>query len=317
MAQQGNDEAIRRQNLKGTIVEDSFAGITSFMRRKYTKELAGVDVAIVGVPFDLATSNRPGARFGPRAIRAESAQLAWGPQWPWGFDPFDYLSVIDYGDTPFDHARPEKIPAQITAAVRPIVQSGAFMLSLGGDHFASLPLLRAMAEKHGALSLIHFDAHSDTDDSDPGTLDHGKMFFEAHREGIIDTKHSVQIGLRTYHESLKHGFTVLDAQYVHAHGVAKVLSEIKRVVGNRPAYLSFDIDCLDPAFAPGTGTPVPGGLSSHQALEIIRGLGEFDIRGMDVMEVAPAYDAAAITALAGAQIALEYLCVLADKRRPK
>lgn len=193
-----------------------------------------------------------------------------------------------------------------------ILASGTFMLTLGGDHFVTYPLLKAHARKHGPLALIHFDAHPDTWPDDGERLDHGTMFRRAAREGVIDPERSVQIGVRTH--SKAQGFTVLDAPWMHANGPQAVLQEIQRVVGEQPAYLTFDIDCLDPAFAPGTGTPVAGGLFSHQALTIVRGLGEQNIIGMDVVEVAPAYDHAEITAIAAATVAHDYLCVLAQKR---
>lgn len=157
-----NDQAMTRDSLYGTVAENTFAGITSFSRRRYTRDLRGVDVVVSGVPFDTATSNRPGARFGPRAIRSASVQQAWARHWPWEFDPFDHLAVIDYGDCNFDYGSPQTIPDSIQAHAEQILEAGCAMLTLGGDHFISYPLLKAHARKHGPLSLIHFDAHSDT-----------------------------------------------------------------------------------------------------------------------------------------------------------
>ncbi len=315
------DWAFTARSPYGMGLEATYAGALSFFRRKYSRDLAGVDVAVLGVPLDTATSNRPGARFGPAAVRTASAQLAWGKPWPWGFDPFERLAVIDYGDVVFDYGRPERTPDAIFEQAGAIVSAGVSLLTLGGDHYVSYPLLRAHAAAHGPLALVHFDAHSDTwrDDPPPGEaprVDHGTMFFHAAREGLVDPAHSVQIGIRTHNDET-HGFTILDADRVHAGGTARIAGEIKRVVGDRPAYLTFDIDCLDPAYAPGTGTPVCGGLTTAQAQGILRGLDGIDFVAMDVVEVAPAYDSAQITALAAASLALDYLCLRAARRAPR
>lgn len=315
MTQQQGDQAFLKTDLYGREHEMTYAGALSFLRRKYSRDLTGADVVVSGIPFDAATSNRPGARFGPGAIRAASVQLAELPAFPWGFDPFEHLAVLDYGDCFLDYGYPQQVVAQVEKHAATILASGASMLTFGGDHFITYPLLRAHARKYGPLALIHFDAHPDTWPDDGMRLDHGTMFARAAREGIIDPACSVQIGIRTHSEA--QGFTVLDAPWVHEHGPKAVLAEIDRVVGERQAYLSFDIDCLDPAFAPGTGTPVAGGLSSAQALAIMRGLGALNIIGMDVVEVAPAYDHAEITAIAAATLAHDYLCLRALRKRDK
>ncbi len=295
--------------------EITYAGALSFMRRNYSRELDGVDVVVSGVPFDTATTNRPGARLGPRAIRAASSNLAWGGgPWPWGFDPFATLAVVDYGDCPFDHGKPQGVPAQIEAHAGKLLASGATMLTMGGDHFITYPLLRAYHARYGPLSLVHFDAHSDTWREDEARIDHGTMFFHAAREGLVDPQRSVQIGLRTYNEET-HGFNILNADWVHENGPRAVGERVTEIVGDRQAYLTIDIDCLDPCYAPGTGTPVCGGLSTWQALSIVRGLGGIDFVGMDLVEVAPAYDVGEITALAGATLMLDYLCLLAARRQ--
>ena len=304
------DRAFSAESLYGTHKEPVYSGALSFMRRKYTKDLTGVDIAVTGVPLDTATTNRPGTRFGPAGVRAASVHLSWGPPAPWGFDPFDRLAVIDYGDCAWDHGRPETIPQAIETHAGTIINKDVSMVTLGGDHFITLPLIRAHAKKHGPLSLIHFDAHSDTWECDNGRVDHGTMFWHAAKEGLVDPTRSVQIGIRT-HNSDRMGFTWLDAPWVHENGVVRTVEEIKRLVGNNKAYLTFDIDCLDPSFAPGTGTPVCGGLTTHQAQSIIRGLDGIDFVGMDMMEVAPAYDHAEITSLAAASIVLDYLCLIA------
>lgn len=307
MDKKAGDHAFLRKDLYGTTPEPTYAGALSFMRRRYTRDLDGVDLVVSGVPLDTATTNRPGARFGPRAIRAASSTMAWERPYGMDFDPFDELAVVDYGDCFFDHGRPETIPGAIEKHAFDIISQGAGLVSLGGDHFVAYPLLRAHAEQHGApLSLLHFDAHTDTWDDEEGRVDHGTMFWHAAREGIVDPEHSVQIGIRTRNTDTL-GFHVLDAPFVHENGVDAVIDAARAVLGERPVYVSFDIDCLDPAFAPGTGTPVSGGLSSYQALAILRGLQGINAIGGDVVEVAPAYDVGEITALAAAHIAMEII----------
>ena len=313
MTKGGGDYAITRDNLYGTISEPTYAGATSFMRRKYTRDLDGVDVVVTGVPLDTASTNRPGARLGPRAIRAASSIMAWEKPYGMAFDPFDKLAVVDYGDCFFDFGRPQDVPAAIEAHATKIIDEGPALLALGGDHFVAYPLLAAHAKKHGApLSLIHFDAHSDTWDDEDGRIDHGTMFFHAAKQGFVDPATSIQIGLRTTNTDTL-GFNIVDAPWVHENGVAAVIAKIRAIVGDRPAYLTFDIDCLDPSYAPGTGTPVCGGLTSYQALEILRGLTGLNVVGMDVVEVAPAYDVGEITALAAAALAMEMLYLYAQR----
>lgn len=307
------DHAILRDSLYGTTSEPTYAGAASFMRRKYTRDLTGVDLAVTGVPLDTATTNRPGARLGPRAIRAASTILAWERPYGMEFDPFDRLAVIDYGDCFFDFGRPESVPSTIEQHALEIIDKGPGLLALGGDHFIAYPLIKAHVRKHGApLSLLHFDAHSDTWEDEDGRVDHGTMFYHAAREGIIDPAASVQIGLRTRNKDT-HGFNVLDGPWVHENGIDAVISETRRILGDKPVYMTFDIDCLDPSCAPGTGTPVCGGLTTYQAMSIIRGLMGINLVGMDVVEVAPAYDVGEITALAGAHLAMEMICVYASR----
>jgi agmatinase len=313
MKSRRGDHAFTATSLYGTEAEHTYSGALSFLRRKYTRDLDGVDVAVTGIPLDLATTNRPGARFGPAGIRAASAHLSWGPPWPWGFDPTERLAIIDYGDCSFDFGRPAGVPDEIEAHAEKIISKGVSLLSMGGDHFITLPLLRAHAKRHGPLALIHFDAHSDTWNDEDGRIDHGTMFFHAAREGIVIPERSVQIGIRTHNKDPM-GFAWLDAAWVHENGVGAVIAETKRIVGDHPAYLTFDIDCLDPSFAPGTGTPVVGGLTTFQAQSIIRGLGGVNLVAMDVVEVAPAYDHAEMTSLAAASLALDYLCLRASAR---
>jgi agmatinase len=313
MHKHGNDNAFLRDSLHGTTPEPTYGGATSFMRRRYTRDLDGVDVVVAGVPLDTATTNRPGARFGPRAIRAASTIMAWEKPYGMEFDPFDRLAVVDYGDCLFDHGRPETVPAAIEAHAAAIIDKGPGLLSLGGDHFISYPLLKAHERRHGdSLSLVHFDAHSDTWPDEGGRVDHGTMFHYAAKERLVDPARSVQIGLRTTNADTM-GFNIVDSAWVQTHGPGAVADRIREIVGMRPVYLTFDIDCLDPGFAPGTGTPVCGGLSSFQAMEILRALRGIDVVGMDVVEVAPAYDVGEITALAAAHIAMEMLYLYASR----
>jgi len=307
------DHAIDRESLYGTSTEPTYAGAVSFMRRKYTRDLKGVDLVVTGVPLDTATTNRPGTRFGPRAIRAGSAMISWMRPYDTEIDPFDKLAVVDYGDCFFDFGRPETVPDAIEAHASHIIDQGPGLLSLGGDHFIAWPLLKAHARKHGKpLALLHFDAHSDTWEDEEGRVDHGTMFWHAAKEGLVDPAKSVQIGLRTTNDDTL-GFNIFDAPYVHEQGVEAVVRETRKVLGDQPVYLSFDIDCLDPSYAPGTGTPVCGGLTTHQAIAILRGLVGINIVGMDIVEVSPTYDVGEITALAGATLAMEMINMYAHR----
>jgi len=294
----------------------TYSGELSFLRRKYTKDIAGADLVVTGIPFDMATTYRPGARRGPRAMREASVQLSEIARWAFHYniDVFAELAVADYGDCEIDSGFPQHAPEAIEEHAREILASGAKMMSFGGDHFVTYPLLKAHAEKYGPLSLIHFDAHVDTWEDDGERIDHGSMFLRALREGIIVPEHSVQIGIRSFAEE-DHGFTVLDAPWVHEKGTTAAIEKTLEVVRDLPAYLTFDIDCLDPAYAPGTGTPVAGGLSSLQALTILRAFTPLNIVGMDIVEVAPAYDHAEITAIAAATIAHDLICQEAIRRR--
>jgi len=307
------DHAITADDLHAFPHEITYAGVPSFLRRPYRKDLSDVEVAIVGVPFDTATTNRPGTRFGPRGVRAASVDLAFEALvYGWDFHPVSEMKIADHGDLPFDFAKPAQVPDQIEKYVAWMLDQDVMVLTIGGDHFISWPLIKAHAEKHGKpLSLIHFDAHSDTwpDEHEDG-VNHGTMFWHATKQGYLDPATSAQIGLRTVNQDLM-GFNVFDAPYVHKHGTDKVIEEVRKVVGDNKAYLTFDIDCLDPSYAPGTGTPVCGGLTSHQAREIVKGLSGLNIVGADLVEVSPPFDHAEITALAGATLALDFLCLFA------
>jgi agmatinase len=292
-----------------------YSNAMTFLRRPYVKNpvSADADVVVFGVPLDMATSGRPGARMGPDAIRRASVNLAWeGKKFPWDFNVFDKTKVIDSGDLVFDTGDAEDFTYRLEAATNEILKSGKTMLALGGDHFITLPILRAYAKHHGEMALIHFDAHTDTY-ANGSNYDHGTMFYHAPKEGLISAKHSVQIGIRTEYNYDDHGFNVINAMQANDQSAEEIVAQIRSIIGDKPVYITFDIDCLDPAFAPGTGTPVCGGLNSDKVLKIIRGLAGINVVGMDVVEVSPPYDQSDLTALAGATIALELLYVWASK----
>ncbi|SER48657.1 agmatinase [Tranquillimonas rosea] len=308
------DGAFTRDKRRGQAFENTFGGAVSFLRRSYTKDLDGVDIAVTGIPFDQAVTNRPGARLGPRAIREAATLQAFDPPFGWNVDPMSDLTVVDYGDLAFDYAQVSAFPETLQAHAATILGAGAATLCLGGDHSISLPILRAHAERSGPLALVQFDAHSDTwADDEPARIDHGTMFYKGVKEGVIDPARSVQIGIRTVNPDPL-GICTISAQDVHKLGTDRAYEIIRETVGDGPAYLSFDIDALDPAFAPGTGTPVWGGLASWQAAAMLRALGGLDFRGGDVVEVSPPYDPAGATAIAGAHAAMEILCLLAVAR---
>ena len=303
------DSAITREGHRGMSFENAFGGILSFMRRTYTKDLSGVDLAITGIPFDQAVTNRPGSRFGPRAIREASTLQPCDPPFGWDINPLADFDVVDYGDLAFDYANVAAFPGRLTDHIRVILKEGVGTLSFGGDHYITFPILRAYAEKYGPMALVHFDAHSDTwPDDDMTRIDHGTMFYKAVKEGLILPEKSVQIGIRTQND-YDAGVHVIDAPRVHGQTPSATAAQVKEIVGNHPVYLTFDIDCLDPAFAPGTGTPVWGGLSSAQAAAILRDIRGINMVGGDVVEVSPQYDVSGATAVAGAHAAMELMCL--------
>lgn len=312
MASKSIDNAFTAKAVRGAATDPTYAGALSFMRRRYTKSLEGVDAVVLGIPFDAAVSNRPGARFGPQAIRRASAIFDNDPQYPFARDLFEAMAVIDYGDVLLDYGNHQHTPALIEEEAAKIIASGAYLLGLGGDHFVTWPLLKAHASKHGPLALVHFDAHQDTWDDDGQRIDHGSFVCRAVREGVIDAAHSIQIGIRT-EAPQDFGIKMIPGYDVEDMSAKTIANAILTHVGSQPCYLTFDIDCLDPAFAPGTGTPVAGGPSSAKILSVLRKLSGLDIRGSDVVEVAPAYDHADITAIAGATVAMYMLGLRAEK----
>ncbi|MDW3222135.1 MAG: agmatinase [Paracoccaceae bacterium] len=309
------DHAFTRDDLKGPSFELTFGGATSFLRRKYTKDLTGVDIAVTGVPFDQAVTNRPGTRLGPRAIREASALQAPDAPYGWPFDVLSERAIVDYGDLAFDYANVPAFPDALTTHIRGILDAGVASVVLGGDHYISFPILKAYAEKYGPISLLQFDAHTDTwVDDDFSRVDHGTMFYKAVKSGVVDPATSVQVGIRTTNADTL-GVTIIDAREVHEKGTAAAVAKIKSVLGNQSCYLSFDIDALDPAFAPGTGTPVWGGLTSAQAAMMLRYLAGINIKGGDVVEVSPPFDTTGATAIAGAHVATEILSLLGWRMR--
>lgn len=297
----------------GPAHDPTYAGALSFMRRRYSKDVSGCDLVIWGVPFDLAVSNRPGTRFGPQALRRVSAIFDGDAQYPSRRDPFERLSAVDYGDCLLPRSDLQGCARAIETEAAAIIAGGAHLVTLGGDHFITLPLLRAHVARHGKLALVQFDAHQDTWDDGVGAISHGTFVLEAVREGLIDVERSIQIGIRTV-APRDCGIAIIDGYEADALGAAGVAERVRQRVGSGPAYLTFDIDAIDPAFAPGTGTPVAGGLSSAQALRMVWAIRDLDFRGMDIVEVSPPYDHADATAIAGAAVAQHYIQALAEKK---
>jgi agmatinase len=303
------DTALTRPQQRGLSYENAFGGVTSFLRRTYTKDLSGVELAITGVSFDQSTTNRSGTRFGPRALRDASSLQPYDPPYGWGFDPLSAHNIVDYGDLAYDYGRLWEFPKALQTHIAGILAAGAGSLTLGGDHFITLPILRAYAAKFGPMSVIQFDAHSDLwQDDDHDRLDHGTFMYKAVKEGLVDPARSVQVGIRTECDDYL-GMNVIDAFEVHEIGPRATAAKIKQIVGSNPTYLTFDIDALDPGFAPGTGTPVWNGLTPNQVAVILRNLDGIALKGADVVEVSPPYDTTGATAIMGAHIAMEQICL--------
>ena len=294
-----------------------FGGIATFMRLPIITDLDQLDVAVVGVPFDIGTSNRPGARFGPRGIRNESVLLR-----PYNMAtrsaPFDSLRIADTGDVATNPYNLEDSIERIEAHYDGLMAGRVTTLTMGGDHTIVLPILRAVARRHGPVALIHIDAHTDINDTMFGErIAHGTPFRRAQEEGLLDSTRVTQIGVRgtgyaadDFDWSRDQGFRVIQAEQCWGRSMVETMAEIRKRVADRPCYLSFDIDGLDPSFAPGTGTPEIGGLTIWQALEIIRGCRGVNLVGCDLVEVAPAYDTTGNTSLVAANVLYEMLCVL-------
>ena len=286
------------------------------------RDLRGVDAAIVGVPFDSGASYRSGARFGPRQIR-EMSVLLWGYNNPLAVAPFQALSVVDYGDVDVIPVDIRKAHAQIAGAVTAILEAGVVVVALGGDHSVSLPLLRSHAARFGPLAVVHFDSHPDTWHREFGDepYSHGTPFRRAIEEGLIDTSAYVQVGIRgptsgpgDWQDARDLGARLITIDEAASIGIPAILDEIRARAHGKRVYVSLDIDAVDPAFAPGTGTPEVGGFTSHQMLQLVRGLRGLDVVGFDLVEVSPPYDHGGITAILAANLAFEFLSLVALKK---
>jgi len=300
-----------------------FGGIASMFRLPVQADAAGLDVALVGVPLDIGTSNRTGSRYGPREIRSESVLVR-----PYGMAtraaPFDSFQVADVGDVPLNTYSLEKSIGIIEAHFDTLLASGTKTIAMGGDHTVALPILRAQHKVHGKMALVHVDAHSDTNDSMFGEpITHGTIFRRAIEENLVDPTRMFQIGLRAtgyaaedFDWARERGVRVVPAEECWYKSLAPLMDEVRQAIGpDRPVYLSFDIDGLDPSVAPGTGTPEPGGLVTSQGLEIIRGLYGLNVIGCDLVEVSPTYDPSGNTALLAANLIFEMLCSLPGCQR--
>lgn len=295
-----------------------FAEIKTFMRLPNVKTTENIDYAIIGVPFDTGTTYRPGARFAPSAIR-DISSLVKPYNVPQKINVVERLSGVDYGDIPVIPGFIEESYEKMTESLRPIVDAGAIPICLGGDHSITLGELRAIAKARGPVALVHFDSHFDTIDSYFGKkYNHGTVFKRALEEGLIDVEHSIQVGMRgTFYseEDLKGsedlGFEVITSFEIREIGIPKTIRRIRQRVGDKKAFLTFDIDFVDPAFAPGTGTIEVGGFSSTEALHMVRQLKGLDFVGYDLVEVLPAYDPSQITAFLGANVVFEFISLIA------
>jgi guanidinopropionase len=311
------------QPLSGMVVP-RFAGISTFMRLPHlapTQAPGEIDIALVGIPFDGATTNRPGTRLGPRQVR-EASSLMRLVNYGTLVAPYDLCACADVGDVPVNPIDVPDTLRRIEAEISYLHAGGVTPLSIGGDHIISYPILRALATK-GPLGMIHIDAHSDTGDVYFGgqTLTHGTPFRRAIEDGVLDPKRTVQIGIRgTMYSTderdwaLEQGIRIIDMEEVTEKGIPYTIAEARRVVGAGPTYFTFDIDSIDPAFAPGTGTPEIGGFTSREALQLVRGFRHLNLVGADMVEVSPPLDQSGGTALVGASIAFELLCLLAEAR---
>jgi guanidinobutyrase len=295
-----------------------FSGPGSFMRLPYVNELKGLDVAVLGIPMDIGTSWRSGTRFGPKQVRSESAMIR-----PYhmgtGAAPFDSLQVADIGDLAINTFSLSESLKIIRKSYEAILNYDAMPMAIGGDHSITLPILRAMHKRHGKLALIHVDAHADVNEDMFGEKEtHGTVFRRAYEEGLIEPSKTYQVGLRgtgytaqDFKEAQGWGFQQFPAQDLWHRSLVSLGGEIRRDIGDKmPVYITYDIDSLDPAYAPGTGTPEIGGLTTPQAMELIRAFKGLNIVGCDLVEVSPPYDTSGNTALTGANILFELLCVL-------
>lgn len=315
------DESAHPRGPVDASVVPRFAGIATFARLPRLDEAAHADIAVVGIPFDSGVSYRPGARFGPAHIR-ESSRLLRPYNPAQDVFPFAAQQVVDAGDivaNPFDI---EGAVRDIEAGARALRVHADRLVAIGGDHTVALPLLRDVTASHGPVAVLHFDAHLDTWDTYFGApVTHGTPFRRASEEGLIDLTASMHVGTRgplydkdDLTDDDRLGFAVITSEFLEEHGVAAAIERMTARIGDKPLYISIDIDVLDPAHAPGTGTPEPGGMTSRELLHILRALAGHRVVGADVVEVAPAYDHAQITALAASHVVYELLSAMAPRR---
>jgi len=304
--------------VKQDMAAPRFTGLATFMRTEVATNLDNIDIGLVGIPYDGALTLRPGARHGPREVRNQSS-LMRAINHATRINPHELCKIADVGDVPFNSIfEIEKSHQDISDFISLLVEANIMPLACGGDHSITLPILRAVSKE--PLALIHIDAHTDTWDQFQGSkFNHGAPFRRAHEEGLIDPKKTVQIGIRGaqniaegWEYSSKTGMRVIFIEEVKKSGIIEIIKQTRNIIGNHPVYLSFDIDSIDPAFAPGTGTPEIAGLTTTEALELLRGFRNLNYVGADLVEVSPPLDMSGLTALTGATIMYEILCLLAE-----
>ena len=302
-------------------VNPRYSGIATFARLPRIEDVPRADIAVVGIPFDSGVSYRPGTRFGPSHVR-ESSRLLRPYNPAQDVSPFAIAQVVDAGDIPVNPFNITEAVDEVERAAKALGEQAQRIVTIGGDHTVALPLLRAVAAKHGPVAVLHFDAHLDTWDTYFGApITHGTPFRRASEEGLIDLTASCHVGTRgplyskqDLEDDERLGFSIVSSEYIEEHGVEAGIERILQRVGDKPLYVSIDIDVLDPAFAPGTGTPEAGGFTSRELLAVLRGFADVNLVGADIVEVAPAYDHAQITGIAAAHVAYELLTVMARRR---
>lgn len=301
-------------------VNPRYSGIATFARLPRIEDVPRADIAVVGIPFDSGVSYRPGTRFGPSHVR-ESSRLLRPYNPAQDVSPFAIAQVVDAGDIPVNPFDLTEAVTEVERAALALGEQVQRIVTIGGDHTVALPLLRAINAKHGPVAVLHFDAHLDTWDTYFGApITHGTPFRRASEEGLIDLTASCHVGTRgplyskqDLEDDERLGFSIVSSEYIEEHGVESAIERILQRIGDKPLYVSIDIDVLDPAHAPGTGTPEAGGLTSRELLRILRALGDRDIVGADVVEVSPAYDHAQITGIAASHVVYELVCLLAAR----
>lgn len=315
---QSNKNIVKKDILK-SMSAPRYSGIATFMRTPLVQDPSGIDIALIGVPYDGAVEGRSGARHGPREIRNMSSMIRTIHH-ATRINPYKLCNIADMGDVPFTNVyRPEEVHNDIMNYYQKVHEAGVVPLSAGGDHSISLPILRVLG-KETPVGLVHIDAHTDTNDTEMGSkFSHGTPFRRAVEEGILDAKRTVQIGIRgaqnseeSWDFSIESGMRVIFMEEFTALGVNGVIDQVQLIIGDGPTYISFDIDGLDPAYAPGVGTPEIGGITTVEAQALLRGLRGLNLIGADVVEVSPPFDPSGNTALVAATVMFEILCLLAE-----